>query len=87
MPTVSADAHLSGPVDYNKMPLAPLGCEAQVYERQTNGAHGPFILLMSPQLPHKSHLVQVTQRHCSLQTQRHHKSYPHPCRQTHESNR
>ncbi|KAL7502105.1 hypothetical protein ACHAXN_000864, partial [Cyclotella atomus] len=26
-PTVSAYAHLSGPFDYNKMPLAPMGCE------------------------------------------------------------
>ena len=27
-PTVSAYAHLSGPFDYNKMPLAPMGCAA-----------------------------------------------------------
>ncbi len=27
MPTVSAYAHLNGPFDYNKMPLAPMGCE------------------------------------------------------------
>ena len=27
-PNVSAYAHLSGPFDYNKMPLAPMGCEA-----------------------------------------------------------
>jgi hypothetical protein len=31
-PTVSAYAHLSGPFDYNKMPLAPMGCEAQIHE-------------------------------------------------------
>jgi len=30
---VSAYAHLSGPFDYNKMPLAPMGCEAQVHEK------------------------------------------------------
>jgi hypothetical protein len=30
-PNVSAYAHLSGPFDYNKMPLAPTGCEAQVH--------------------------------------------------------
>ncbi len=29
-PTVSAYAHLSGPFDYNKLPLAPMGCEAQI---------------------------------------------------------
>jgi hypothetical protein len=33
MPTVSAYAHLSGPFDYNKMPLAPMGCEAQINKK------------------------------------------------------
>jgi hypothetical protein len=32
-PNVSAYAHLSGPFDYNKMPLAPMGCNAQVHEK------------------------------------------------------
>jgi hypothetical protein len=32
-PTVSAYAHLSGPFDYNKMPLAPMGCEAQIHKK------------------------------------------------------
>ncbi len=32
-PKVLAYAHLSGPFDYNKMPLAPMGCEAQVNEK------------------------------------------------------
>ena len=32
-PTVSAYAHLSGPFDYNKMPLAPMGCAVQVHEK------------------------------------------------------
>ena len=32
-PTVLAYAHLSGPFDYNKMPLALMGCEAQVHEK------------------------------------------------------
>jgi hypothetical protein len=32
-PTISAYAHLSGPFDYNKMPLAPMGCEVQVHEK------------------------------------------------------
>jgi hypothetical protein len=26
-PTMPADAHLNGPFDYNKMPLAPMGCK------------------------------------------------------------
>ena len=33
MPTISAYAHLSGPFDYNKMPLAPMGCEAQIHKK------------------------------------------------------
>ncbi len=32
-PIVSAYAHLSGPFDYNKMPLAPMGCEAQIHKK------------------------------------------------------
>jgi hypothetical protein len=33
MPAISAYAHLNGPFDYNKMPLAPMGCEVQVYKK------------------------------------------------------
>ncbi len=32
-PNVSAYAHLSRPFNYNKMPLAPMGCEAQVHKK------------------------------------------------------
>jgi hypothetical protein len=32
-PNVSAYAHLSGPFDYNRMPLAPMGCAAQIHEK------------------------------------------------------
>jgi hypothetical protein len=32
-PNVLAYAHLSGPFDYNKMPLTPIGHEAQVHEK------------------------------------------------------
>ncbi|KAL7482004.1 hypothetical protein ACHAW6_007690, partial [Cyclotella cf. meneghiniana] len=32
-PTGSAYTHLNGPFDYNKMPLAPMGCNAQVHEK------------------------------------------------------
>ena len=31
-PNVSAYAHLSGPFDYNKMPLSQMGCAVQVHE-------------------------------------------------------
>ncbi len=33
---VLAYTHLSGPFDYNKMPLAPMGCEAQVHKKSGN---------------------------------------------------
>ena len=42
-PMVSAYAHLSGPFDYNKMPLAPTGCEVQIHKKQTNAALGRTI--------------------------------------------
>ena len=32
-PTVSAYTHLSGPFDYTKMPLAPMGCEVQIHKK------------------------------------------------------
>jgi hypothetical protein len=32
-PTFSAYAHLCGPFNYNKMPLAPMGCAVQVHEK------------------------------------------------------
>ena len=32
-PTVSSYAHLNGLFDYNKMPLAPMGCEVQVHKK------------------------------------------------------
>jgi hypothetical protein len=32
-PSISAYTHLSGPFNYNKMPLAPMGCEVQVHKK------------------------------------------------------
>ena len=32
-PNISAYAHLCGPFDYNKTPLAPMGCAVQVHEK------------------------------------------------------
>ena len=32
-PNASAYAHLSGPFEYNKMPLASMGCTVQVYKK------------------------------------------------------
>ncbi len=33
LPNILTYAHLSGPFDYNKMPLAPMGCEVLVHEK------------------------------------------------------
>ena len=35
-PKVSAYAHMNGPFNYDKMPLAPMGCKAQVHEKPDN---------------------------------------------------
>ncbi len=42
-PNILAYAHLSRPFDYNKMPLAPMGCEAQVHEKTNKRVHGHII--------------------------------------------
>ena len=41
-PNVSAFAHLSGPLDYNKMLLEPMGCEAQVHEKTDKRGIGAY---------------------------------------------
>jgi hypothetical protein len=33
IPNILAYAHLSGPFNYNKIPLAPMGCEAWVHKK------------------------------------------------------
>ena len=42
-PTISAQAHLFGNFDFNRMPLAPIGCAVQIHEetsqRKTWAAH------------------------------------------------
>ena len=45
-PTVSAYAHLSGPFDYNKMPLAPWVATYRSTKKLTSAAHGHSILSM-----------------------------------------
>ncbi len=45
-PNVLAYAHLSGPFNYNKMPLAPMGLRPRCMRRLTNVAHGHIIRWM-----------------------------------------
>ena len=79
-PTVSAYAHLNGLFDYNKMPLAPMGCAVQVHTNPTLVAHGiPLSQRMVPVhlsrplpntcLPHQIHPEQRTIQHGPLQAQ------------------
>ncbi len=75
MPTVSAYAHLSRPFDCNKMPLAPMGCEAQIHEKTNK--HGTWAyhsidlwyLFTSPDhyCTHTCH-VKATKSECHLDT-------------------
>jgi hypothetical protein len=54
-PNILAYAHLSRPFDYNKMPLAAMGCEAQVHEKTdkhgtwANYSVGRWYLFTSPE--------------------------------------
>ena len=45
-PNVSAYAYLSGPFDYNKIPIAPMVIAVQVHEKQIKESHGHTALLM-----------------------------------------
>ena len=63
-PTVSAYAYINGPFDYNAMPLAPMGCAAQIYEstnrRKTwveNSIDGWYLRTSTEH--YRSHLVHV----------------------------
>ncbi|KAL7476379.1 hypothetical protein ACHAW6_002249 [Cyclotella cf. meneghiniana] len=44
-PMISAYAHLNGSFNYNKMPLAPMGCHAHVHEKPTHVGPGHSIPL------------------------------------------
>ena len=72
-PNKSAYAHLSGPFDYNKMPLAPMGCNVQVHE--ITNKHGTWAfhlvdrwyLFTSPKHyhTHNSHVENTKSKHLS----------------------
>ena len=85
-PNVSAYAHLSGPFDYNKMPLAPMGCEAQVHEktdkRGTWAYHSVdgWYLFTSPEhyRTHNCHIKQTKSERLSDTVQFQHKRITNP---------
>ncbi len=45
-PANSTFANMNGLFDYNKMPLAPMGCNVQVHKKVTPVAHGLAIQLI-----------------------------------------
>jgi hypothetical protein len=85
-PTVSANAHLSGPFDYNKMPLTPMGCEAHIHkktDKQGTWAYHSvdgWYLFTSPE-HYRTHTcyVKATKSKCHLDTVHFkHKHITHP---------
>jgi hypothetical protein len=85
-PNVLAYAHLSGPFDYNKMPLAPMGCEAQVHEktdkRGTWAYHSvdDWYLFTSPKhyCTHNCHIKHTKSKQLSNTVQFQHKRITNP---------
>ena len=79
-------AHLSGPFDYNKMPLAPMGCEAQVHEktdkRSTWAYHSVdgWYLFTSPEhyRTHNCHIKHTKSERLSDTVQFQHKRITNP---------
>ena len=43
-PSISAYQHVNGTFDYNKMPLAPLGCAVEMHESANRQNHGTLVL-------------------------------------------
>jgi hypothetical protein len=74
-PTVSAYTHLSGPFNYNKMLLAPMGCKAQIHEKTNKGGTWAYhsidgwYLFISPEHCH-THMchVKATKSKCHSDT-------------------
>ncbi|EED95555.1 predicted protein [Thalassiosira pseudonana CCMP1335] len=85
-PTISAYAHLNGPFDYNKMPLAPMGCNVQVHEKTDTRGTWAFhsvdgwYLSTSPEhyRTHKCHIKDTRSDRLSDTVHFQHKSITNP---------
>jgi hypothetical protein len=85
-PKVLAYAHLSGPFDYNKMPLAPMGSEAQVHEETDKCSTWAFhsvdgwYLFTSPKhyRTHNCHIKHTKSKQLSNTVQFQHKHITNP---------
>jgi hypothetical protein len=85
-PNILAYAHLSGPFNYNKMPLAPMGCEAQVHEKTNKGGTWAYHLVdgwhlfTSPEhyCTHNCYIKHTKSRRLSNTVQFQHKRITNP---------
>eukprot|EP00804_Cyclotella_cryptica_P011509 CCRYP_017066-RA/>CCRYP_017066-RA protein AED:0.38 eAED:0.38 QI:0/0/0/1/0/0.5/2/0/348 len=85
-PTVSACAHLNGLFDYNKMPLAPMGCKVQVHKKSDARVMWAFhsidgwYLSTSPEhyCTHKCHIKSTNSDRLSDTVVFQHKTITHP---------
>jgi hypothetical protein len=85
-PTVSAYTHLSGPFDYNKMPLALMGCQTQVHEKTNKCGTWSYhlvdrwYLFTSPKhyCTHKCHIRHTKNERLSNTIQFQHKRITNP---------
>jgi hypothetical protein len=84
--TVLAYAHLNGPFNYNKMPLAPMGYNVQVHKNQTHVAHGHTTQSTDGTcLPPQTITKRIRATSNPLQTQEHHQPIADTHLQNHES--
>ncbi len=85
-PNILAYAHLSGPFDYNKMPLTPMGCEAQVHEKTNKRGTWAYrsvdgwYLFTSPEhyCTHNCHIKHIKSKRLSNTVQFQHKHITNP---------
>jgi hypothetical protein len=83
---ILAYAHLSGPFNYNKMPLAPIGCEAQVHEKTNKCSTWAYhsvdgwYLFTSPEhyCTHNCHIKHTKSKQVSNTVQFQHKRITNP---------
>eukprot|EP00804_Cyclotella_cryptica_P009385 CCRYP_018079-RA/>CCRYP_018079-RA protein AED:0.35 eAED:0.35 QI:0/0/0/1/1/1/2/0/420 len=80
-PTVSAYAHLNGPFDYNKMPLAPMGCNAHVHEKTDSRGTWAFHSVDGCRNT-RSQTAAVAKLRRTSRTQHAIASFPHPASHT-----
>jgi hypothetical protein len=86
LPNVLAYAHLSGPFDYNKMSLTPMGCEAQVHEKTNKRGTWAYhfvdgwYLFTSPEhyCTHNCHIMHTKSEQLSNTVQCQHKCITNP---------